>query len=186
MAEEIRNDRKKSFVGRIFLFLGTVLLMAIVYVAAILLQMPEDQNSGLMSAEQEPLTRMQPAAMNDAQALSELFGAPLLHLPGYVMRGEGTNANFEGTVARVVTLQYSGVTITAVRPAAAAPLLLHGELSVSLRGDLSILHLPALLAEKGDARCVYLTDAEAAYAIYAPQATEEDFFSVLEKLTWTK
>ena len=185
MAEKTRNG--KGAVGRIFLVLGVVLLMAIVYVSAILLQIPEDETDSYVGAEEpEPVTRMQPAAMNDAQALAGLFGAPLPYLPGYAMRGQGDNANYEGSVARIATLQYSGVTITAVRPASAAPLLLHEDLSVSMRSDLSILHLPAVLAGKGNARCVYFSGADAAYSVYAPQAGEQDFFNMLSNLQWTE
>ena len=187
MAEEIRSDRKISPVGRIFLVLGVLLLMAVAYVAAVLLQSPDEQANRLaFPSEREDVPRMQPAAMSSPQALSELFGAPLLSLPGYAMTGEGTNADYEGTNARIATLRYSGVTISAVRPAAAAPLLLRGELSVNLRGDLSVLNLPAMLAEKGNARCVYFSSTDAAYSVYAPQAGEEDFFAMLEKLQWTE
>ncbi|MBR5109225.1 MAG: hypothetical protein IK099_03435 [Clostridia bacterium] len=182
MAEETRNGKKTGIWGSVFLGLGALLLMGVVYVAAILLQMPDEE----ANAPSTPLTRMQPAAMNDAQALAALFGAPLPCLPGYAMAGSGTNADYEGSVARVATLQYSGVTITAVRPAAAAPLLLRKELSVEMQSGLSVLNLPALSASKGNARCVYLSGADAAYAVYAPQAAQEDFLSMLEKLAWTE
>lgn len=185
MAEKTRNG--KGAVGRIFLVLGVVLLMAIVYVSAILLQIPEDETDNYVVVEEpEPITRMQPATMNDARALAGLFGATLPYLPGYAMRGQGDNASYEGSVARIATLQYSGVTITAVRPASAAPLLLHKDLSVQLRNGLSVLNLPAMLAEKGNARCVYFSGADAAYSVYAQQAAEEDFFNMLGNLQWTE
>lgn len=186
MAEEIRNDKKTGFWGRVFLFLGALLLMGVLYVAAILLQLPEDGTANpYLTTERESLPRMQSASMNSADALAQLFGAALPYLPGYAMAGQGTNVDYEGANARLVTLQYSGVTISAVRPAAAAPLLLHGDLSIQLKDDLSVLHLPAVLAEKGNARCVYLSSTEAAYSVYAPQAGEADYFSMLELLEWT-
>lgn len=187
MAEEVRNERKQGVIGRVFLAVGTLLLMAVVYVSAILLQIPEDDTTHFTaSAEPETVIRMQPAAMNNAQALSELFGAALPYLPGYAMSGQGDNMNHEGNVARIAALQYTGVTITAVRPSSAAPLLLHEELSVSLRGDLSVLNSPCVLAEKGNARCVYFSNADAAYSVYAPQAGEQDFFNMLSNLQWTE
>lgn len=187
MAEEVGNKKKSGVIGRFFLILGALLLMAVVYVSAILLQIPEDETAGYASVEkQEAITRMQPAAMNNAQALSELFGAPLPYLPGYAMRGQGDNMNYEGSVARIATLQYAGVTITAVRPAAAAPLLLHEEMSVVLQSGLSFLRLPAVLAEKGNARCVYFSSTDAAYSVYAPQAGEQEFFDLLSTLQWTE
>ena len=187
MAEEIKNGKKRGFLVRILILLGTLLLMAVVYVSAILLQIPEDEtNSHVAAEEPEPVSRMQPAAMNDAPALAGLFGAPLPCLPGYVMRGQGDNASYEGSIARIATLQYSGVTISAVRPASASPLLLHEDLSVQLRNGLSVLNLPAVLAEKGSARCVYFSSADAAYTVYAPQAGEQDFFDMLDNLQWTE
>ena len=187
MGEKIGNSKKVGFFGGFFLVLGALLFMAVIYVSAILLQTPEDENAErFASAAQESVPPMQSASMNDADALAQLFGAPLPYLPGYAMAGQGTNANYEGANARLVTMEYSGVTISAVRPAAAAPLLLRGELSVSLKSDLAVLRLPAVLAQKGSARCVYLSGADAAYSVYAPQAGEEDFLSMLEKLQWTK
>ena len=187
MTEEIRNGKGFGPVGRIFLVLGTLVLMAVVYVSTILLQIPEEETDNYVVVDEpEPVTRMQPAAMNDASALAELFGAPLPCLPGYAMRGQGDNASYEGSAARIATLQYSGVTISAVRPASAAPLLLHEDLSVQLRNGLSVLNLPAVLAEKGNARCVYFSGANAAYTVYAPQAGEQDFFDMLDNLQWTE
>lgn len=187
MAEEVRSDKKTGFIGRVFLVLGALLLMAVVYVSAVLLQIP-DADSGLDTAAAEPETvpRMQPAAMNDAQALSELFGAPLPYLPGYALAGQGDNVDYEGANARLVTLQYPGATITAVRPAAAAPLLLHEGMSVSLHSDLSVLNLPAMLAEKGNERCVYFSSTQAAYTVYTPSAASDAFLHFLEQLEWTE
>ena len=187
MAEQVRNGKGSGAIGRIFLVLGVVLLMAVIYISTILLQIPEDETDSYVASESPaPITRMQPAAMNDAPALAGLFGAPLPCLPGYAMRGQGDNTNYEGSIARIATLQYSGVTISAVRPAAAAPLLLHEDLSVAMRSGLSILHTPAVQAEKGNARCVYFSTADASYSVYAPQAGEEDFFHMLDSLEWTE
>ena len=57
MAEEIRSDRKISPVGRIFLVLGVVLLMAVAYVAAVMLQMPDEQPklSGVSSPQRSSM-----------------------------------------------------------------------------------------------------------------------------------
>lgn len=187
MAENQINPRKAGFFPRLFLILGAALLMALVYVSAILLQSPLDQmnESYVVQEEPEPVTRMQPAAMNDARALAGLFGAPLPYLPGYAMNGQGENARYEGANARVATLQYSGLTITAVRPAAAAPLLLIDGLSVSLRSDVTVLNLPALMAAKDTAVCVYFSGTDAAYRIYAPHTEEAPFFAILGELKWT-
>lgn len=186
MAEEIRNGKKRGFAIRALIVLGTLLLMAVVYVSAILLQIPEDETDSHAAAEKsEPVSRMQPAAMNDASALAQLFGAPLPCLPGYAMNGQGDNVNYEGANARIVTLQYPGFILSAVRPAAAAPLLLREDLSVSLQSGVVCLSLPVVLAAKGDSRCAYFSGADAAYAVYAPQAGEENFLSLLDRLQWS-
>ena len=74
--------------------------------------------------------------------------------------------------------------ITAVRPASAAPLLLRGELSVSMTNELTVLNHPAMLASRGGAHCVYFTNESAAYSVYTPQAEKEDFLAVLKRMTW--
>ena len=164
-----------------------LLLMAVIYVAVVLLQPPgeTDKGSFVVQEEDEKVTRMQAAQMNDAAGLAALFGAPLPFLPGEPAAGQGTNASYDGETARVATLTCGGLTISGVRPAKAAPLLLRGELSVSLRSDLTVLNLPAVLASRGNARCVYVSDETAAYAIYSQALEEDAFFSALKQLSWT-
>ena len=159
---------------------------AAVYLAAVLLQSPgADRAESYTAPEQRPpVTRMQPAAMDDAAQMARMFEYRLPALPGLTPRGRGVNALHDGADARLVTLSYTGVTISAVQPATAAPLLLHGELDVVLRSDLTVLNLPAVLAEKGSARCLYFSDEGAAYAVYAPDAAEEDFLRLIPRLTW--
>lgn len=182
------NQKSKfgKLVRRLLVIALVFLLMSLIYVGAVLLQLPGNADEGSFVVEEEnaPITRMQAAQMNDAQALAGLFGAPLPMLPGVTPEGQGGNATHDGANVRVAALRYEGLTVTAVRPASAAPLLLHGDLSVSLRSDLTVLNLPAVLANKGDRQCVYLTGENAAYSIYAPQATEEEFLSVLRRLVW--
>jgi len=193
MAEKQENSKLKKAPGKMGKFLRalplaalTLLLMAGVYVASVLLQLPGDTDEGsfVVQDDPEPVTRMQAADMNDAQALSRLFGAPLPYLPGLAVEGHGGNATHDGETVRMATLRYDGVIITAVRPASAAPLLLRGDLSVSLRSDLTVLNLPAVLSSRGGQQCVYLSSENAAYAIYAPQAPQEDFLALTEHLAW--
>ena len=164
--------------------LAALVLMGLVYVAAVLIQSPADalEGSFVVQEEYEPVTRMQPVSTDDAQALVQLFGAPLPFLPGYTPVCEGTNAVYDGQTVRVATVRYDGLVISAVRPASAAPLLLRPELSVSLRSDLTVLNLPAVLSGKGNTRCVSFSNESAAYTIYAPNAEEEAFLSLLERI----
>ena len=188
MAEEMAKHKGR----RIGSALGTaalvLVLMAVIYIAAVLLQTAEDGGEGswVVVEDQAPLSRMQSASMSDLTTLAQLFGAPLPTIPGYFAQGEGANALYDGQNARVATLRYEGVTVTAVRPASAAPLLLRQELSVSLRNDLTVLNLPAVLAEKGGAYCLYFSSEDAAYAIYAPRAQEQDLLSLADRLAWAQ
>ena len=78
------------------------------------------------------------------------------------------------------------LSLSAVQPATAAPLLLHGDLDVELRSDLTVLNLPAVLASRGNARCLYFSDEAAAYALYAPDAAEDVFLSLIPRLSWVE
>ena len=186
MAEKQNENKKRGPLFKLLIIALAILLMALVYVAAVLLQLPGDmeENSFVVQEESEPVTRMQAADMNDAAALSALFGAPLPCLPGLTPSGQGGNTTHDGETVRVATLRYEGLTVTAVRPASAAPLLLHGDLSVSMRSDLTVLNLPAVLASHGDQYCAYVTSEHAAYSFYAAQATEEEFLALLQRLAW--
>ncbi len=166
----------------------SLLLMASVYVGAVLLQTPLDErgNSFVVQEEREPVTRMQSASSGDPRELARLFGAPLPMLEGHSAAGTGENTLHDGETVRLATLRYNGLTVTAVQPPSAAPLLLHPELSVSLHTDLTTLNLPAMLAEKGEARCAYFATEEAAYSVYTPEMSQENFFAVLSRLIWAQ
>ena len=163
----------------------TLALMACAYAAAVLLRTPESgQGDGWqVIEEQETVGPLQAGSTGDPQALARLFGAELPFLPGAAAAGTAQNTQFDGALARLATLEYAGLTISAVRPAAAAPLLLHGELSVDLRSDLSVLNLPAVLAHRENAYCLYFSNDAAAYAVYAPNAPKEDFLALIGRLS---
>lgn len=170
--------------------LGGLILVLIaagmIYVAAVLLQTPEAEKQDAYAAAptRAPVTRMQAAQMDDAGQLARMFEGRLPVIPSLTPRGRGENATHDGAAARLVTLIYNGVTISAVQPATAAPLLLHGDLDISTRSDLTALNLPAVLASRGDAYCLYFSDENAAYAVYAPQASEADFLALIGHLSW--
>ena len=181
-----KQKKGKGVLKTVFAVIGSVLLMSVIYLAAVVIQSPADSLAGsyVVEDEEESVTRMQPAQMDDAQSLAALFGAPLPMLPGYTPLGQAGNTTHDGQTVRVAALQYEGLAITAVRPASAAPLLLRGELSVSLMNDLTVLNHPAVLASRNGAHCVYFSNESAAYSIYTPQAEEEVFLAVLKRLTW--
>ena len=162
--------------------LGIAAALCVGYLFAVLLPRAAIRREDRFVVEAEPVTRMQPATMNQPTALAQVFEAPLPILPGYAATGEADNAQYDGQLARIATLRYDGLTISAVRPAAAAPLIRQNGLSVT--GSTVALNQPAVVARNGDSFCLYLTTDDAAYAIFAPEATEEQFESVLTRLTW--
>ncbi|MBE5782413.1 MAG: hypothetical protein E7329_03750 [Clostridiales bacterium] len=165
--------------------MAAALMIAVVFLAAILLEIPEKDLEGqwVVEEEKEAVTPMQAANMGDVAALARLFGAALPFLPGSTPAGEARNAAYDGQTARKVTLTYDAFTVYAVRPAEAAPLLLMDHLDVQLRSDLTAMNLPVTLASREGAYCAYFADSTAAYAIFAPAAEEADFLLLLEKIT---
>ncbi len=185
MPEKRGNGKGKRILKSVFAAVGTAMIMALIYVAAVLLQFPADAMEGSFVVEDdEIITRMQPAETDDAESLAAMFGAPLPMLPGYAPKCQAGNTTHDGQTVRVAALQYDGLMITAVRPASAAPLLLRGELSVLLKNDITVLSHPAVLAGRGGAHCVYFSNESAAYSVYTPQAPEADFLAVLKRLVW--
>ncbi len=178
----------RRILGRVAGAVLALIAAAAVYLAAVLLQSPgADKPESYTAAEKRPpVTRMQAAAMDDAAQMARMFEYRLPALPGLTPRGRGENVRHDGADARLVTLSYNGVVISAVQPAAAAPLLLHGDMDVVLRSDLTALNLPAVLAERGNARCLYFSDESAAYAVYAPDASQEDFLLLIPRLVWVE
>lgn len=180
------GNKKPGFLKNLLTGFIALMIMGLVYLAAILLQSPADALEGSFVVDDgaETVSRMQPAQENDAHSLAALFEAPLPMLPGYTPRGQAGNTAHDGQNVRVASLQYDGLVITAVRPAGAAPLLLREEMSVSLAGDIALLNHPAVLATKGDAYCVYFSTESAAYSVYTPKAALEDFLAVIARLVW--
>lgn len=183
MPEQAENKKEHKGLKRALFCVTFLLLMGAIFVFAVMMQSPGDSMEGsfVVMDEEEPLTRMQPASSTDVHALAQLFGAPLAALTGYAPAGQAFNTTHDGQLVRVVTLQYPNAVITAVRPASAAPLLLRADMSVSLRGDLTALNLPAVEADKGNALCLYFSNESAAYSVYAVNTTAEEIVSLL---TW--
>lgn len=185
---EQQKNKEKNKAGRWIrgLIRGLILLLTgiMVYVGVVLLESPEaSQDDSWAVIDDEPITPLQAATMSDAQALARLFGAPLPAFPGVQPYGEARNAAHDGRTARMITLDYNGARIMAVRPASAAPLLLQDGLSVSLRSDITALNLPAVLAEGQGRYCLYFSSDQAAYALIADAGSPEAFLSLARQMT---
>lgn len=186
MAGKGKAKRLLSGLGGVIL---SLIAAAAVYLAAVMLQSPgakPPQETASAEKTRPPVTRMQAAAMDDASAMARMFECRLPALPGLTPKGRGVNTAHDGGAARLVTLSYNGAAISAVQPASAAPLLLRGELDVTLRSDLTVLNLPAVLAERGRACCLYFSDETAAYSFYAPDAEEGEFLDLAARLIWVE
>lgn len=163
--------------------LGALLLMVILYVGIVLIDRPDADEQGMYAVTEEEITPLQAAQFTDASLLARSFGVEIPCLRDVPMRGTARNAAYDGKMARMVTLDYNGLTITAVRPADAAPLLLREKLSLSADQAYTLLGIPASLATRGDERCLYLITSSAAYSVYAPAMSGEDFLAVAGRLT---
>ncbi|MBQ4076014.1 MAG: hypothetical protein IJD39_12545, partial [Clostridia bacterium] len=69
---------KRLFSGLTSLILALI-LVAVIYVAAVLLHAPEghEQNAWVVEEEENAVTPLQAASSSDVQSLARLFGAPL-------------------------------------------------------------------------------------------------------------
>ena len=107
MPEKQGKGRGKGILKTVFAVAGTVLIMAAIYLAAVMLQTPTDGAAGSFVVEGEPeiITRMQPTQTEDAQSLAAQFGAPLPVVPSLLIRGQAGNTTHDGQNVRVATLQ---------------------------------------------------------------------------------
>lgn len=188
MGEKRGKSKGSRLFGGLIKLLLILLAVAAIYVAVVVLESPEEgeESSFVVVEEPEAVERLQPSASNDARALAQLLGHRLPVWKDHPVAGDAANAVHDGQTVRQITLRYEGLVISAVRPASAAPLLLRSGLDVSLRSDLVALNLPAVLASRGGEYCLYFSDEQAAYAIYAPHAEEEVFLSVFKDLVWVQ
>lgn len=170
----------KRFLKNMGFFFGLLMAAALCYVALVMLTGQFEETK--VSPAPQGIDPLQPGQTADFAALQQAFGAPLPQLPGYAMQGKAVNETYQGKNVRMACLEYDGFVLTAVRPAYAAPLLLHEELSLSLEGDVSVAGLPAALAEGEGARCLYFSTEEAAYSLYAPNAGRESILALAERI----
>lgn len=118
--------------------------------------------------------------------LRQMAGFPLPFLSGQTFLGEASNADYEGGNARVITMRYAvGITVSAVSPADAAPLLRRSGFSLRMGTGETLriqgLRQQAVVTENGKASCVYFTTDDAAYAIEAPGLSGEQLVHILNE-----
>lgn len=141
---------------------------------------------GLSQPEAVGADPLNPGQTTDVRALAETFGQEVPALNGYPMHGQALNTTYNGRNVRMAILQYDGFTVTCVQPAFAAPLLMKNQLSLSLEEGFSVDGLPAVMAEKNGAYCLYFNTDHAAYSLFAPAADEDSFLQLAQKIEMTK
>lgn len=168
----------------VFGALGVGLVAAVLAVLAIVAAPPEEvrRANAYAVAEFEQLPAIPATDATQMPLLTRVFGHRLYFVNGMGLSGTVRNDSFEGKMARVATIHFGEATLYAVRPAIAAPLILQAGLDLSLNDNLVVAGLPAMYAQSGDARCLYFSDDAAAYAFYAPQMAQTQFFDMAQLL----
>ena len=169
-----------------FLFFLIVLAVFCLY-AVIAIRPSESGSTRLLEAEEPDVIRTVESA--DLAQLSRLFDHAFPVLPDAGAYGTVGTERIEGRNARMLKLEFAGMTLSCVWPATAAPLLLKPDLTVmSLytedRYRFSVLSMPAIYAEKGAERCLYFSDESAAYRLYTDSMGRDEFLAAAQRLTW--
>ncbi len=172
---------------RFLTVVAVLLCIAIAYLAAAMLDDPDTagDEQWLVGGEQVELPAISAQTSDDARLLARAFGASVPVFSGArLVSGEVRQARWTGGRAYVLTqqMEISGLpfTLSCVRPADAAPLLLRDELALRVAGGgLSVLSMPCAVAGGADgALCLYFASEDAAYSLYSEQMEETAFLAL--------
>lgn len=163
----------------------SVFVAALLIVFAVMAERPEEEKRAAAYAvtEEETLAAVPATDSDDMSALTRVFGARLLALRGEHVAGQVRNGSFEGGMARLAALHFDSLTVSAVRPASAAPLLKPEGMEVTLTDGVSVLGMPAVLFEGNGAFCLCFSDEAAAYSVYREGGVREEFLLFAASLT---
>ena len=184
--ESIEKTKRKTpkAVCVILCALAALLLSAVLFAAACLIHR-EEGSSAFAVRENDDVLPLQAGEYSDIGRLRQEAGFPLVTLQGSFL-GEARNMIWNGKPARWIRLTYnSDITITAVTPADAAPLIRMDGMELSLRTDAAVLGMPATVAVSRNGTCVYFRSGQAAYALFAPGAGEEETLKLCRELDGT-
>lgn len=170
------KQKKFRFFPFLLKLLGLTAAAAVCFVAVLMLS--GQFEDGRTQPPAQGAAPLQAGQTVDFAALQDAFGASLPCLPGQPMQGLLSNVHYNGHNVRRAVQQYEGFTITALQPSFAAPLLMQGQLSLSLEGELTVAGLPAALAEGENEYCFYFSTEEAAYSLHAAGIDKENFLSL--------
>lgn len=152
---------KKLFTGISFLLI--LLLSALLIIAG-------GSNTSSAVPSEQALNTIGSLSDNNPSALAAHFGAPVPYvLPTGSGRVEDT-AYAGGYARKFMFNDRSGTIITAVRPAAAAPLLNPGGLSFDASQVYTIGDMHAVMATDNNGTYLYFSNEIASYCIYTPSS----------------
>jgi hypothetical protein len=171
-------------IKKIITALAALLLMAAFYVLAVIANpaRENDTTQWLVTEDAGAITAIGLTQSDSQQELADLFGAAVPRLPDGG-QGQVNDASYRGIPARLYSYHTGSVTLLAVRPLDAAPLLLASGYALSPQ-SVPLLGTQASLAVSGASRRLYFAGDDAAYALTADGLSEADFLTAAGGLTY--
>ena len=148
-------------------------LMLTLAVFSLILIMGGEKKAAPASSDKEPLTSIGLYSSAELTALAQHFGVPIPYLN---LSGTGLveDTGYPGGYARKFTFRDSdGLTITAVRPAAAAQLLNPGGLIFDASQVYAINDMTAVLANDDTGCYLFFSSEQAAYCLHKKVSPSE-------------
>lgn len=170
-------------IRKIITALAALLLCTAFYVLAVLADpVREKDNSKWLVKENTEINTVSRAESANQSELAGLLGVAVPRLPGDG-QGQVEDASYRGIRARLYSYRTDRGTVSAVRPADAAPLLLQNRYSLTGQ-SVALLGMQAALATSGTSRCLYFAGDDAAYCLTADGMSEDDFLLLAGELAF--
>lgn len=154
-----------KILNRIFSFALAIVFIGAFYVVAVLLDSTDEGKDTQFVVEMAtlPLSPMQSLRSQDAQALTNAFGAPL-PLPENFAIGQVEDTSYHTYQARKVHLQGENAQVFGIRPASAAPKIMDKSLTF-LSAQRTLLGYPLSVAQTPTGPVYALLTEDAAFLI---------------------
>ena len=165
-------------------FLSAFSFLLILLLCAVFLIAGGDSAPAAPIASAPPLSPAGARSDVHFEALAAHFGAPL---PYASLSGSGyveDTAYAGGYARKFVFTDYSGVTVAAVRPAQAAPLLNPGSLSFDVSESIPIGGMNGVMATGAGGTYLYFSNEDAAYCLHT-QGSPVTMNTIIRNLQFT-
>lgn len=188
MDDKARGGKKKAqgltarALGAVSLTVLVALLCGAVLLAAVLLDREDDHAASFQVTGEETVAPLIAVNSSDYGVLRDAFGGALPVLEGESGEGQARNGTFDGRTARLVSYRCGALQVSAVRPAAAAPLIRPEGYVTVLRKDVTVLRAPALLSRGASGYAACFTYDGASYAVTGEGMDEETFTALLGRM----